>query len=51
VYWEGTLNANAIRNLTDGESFANAIALATDYDSLEDLKTRLVTFDNAYVNL
>jgi hypothetical protein len=51
MYWESTLNTNTVRNLADGESFANAIALATDYDSLEDLKTALVTFDNANRNL
>jgi len=49
VYWECTLNTNTVRNLTDCESFANAIALTTDNDSLENLKTALVTFDNTNI--
>jgi len=51
VNWEGTFYSNTVRNLTDCESFANAIALATDNNSLEDLDTALATFDNANVNL
>jgi hypothetical protein len=51
VNWEGTLNANAIRNLTDCESLANSITLATDYYTLENLKAALATFDNTNMDL
>jgi hypothetical protein len=51
VNWEGTFYSNTVRNLTDCESFANAIALAADNNSLEDLDTALATFDNANVDL
>jgi hypothetical protein len=51
VNWEGTLNTNTVRNLTDCEGFANSITLVTDYDSLENLKTALVTFNNANMDL
>ena len=37
--WEGTFDTDTIRDLTDGKGFANAIALATNYDALENLKT------------
>jgi hypothetical protein len=51
VHWEGTLNTNTVGNLTNGESLAQAIALAAHNDSLEDLKAALATFDNTDVNL
>jgi hypothetical protein len=51
VYWEGTLNADLERNLANGESLANSVAAAGDYNSLEDLDTAAVTFNDVYVNL
>jgi hypothetical protein len=51
MYWESTLNANTVGNFTNSESFTDAITLATDNNSLENLKTALVTFDNANMNL
>ena len=49
--WEGTLNTDAVSKLADGEGLTDARTLATDDDSLEELNTALVTFDNANVDL
>jgi hypothetical protein len=51
VHWEGTLNANLERNLTNGEGLANRFARTANYDALENLNTAAVTFDDVYVNL
>ena len=51
VHGELTLHTNLERNLTNGESFANALTGTTDNNTLEYLDTRAVTFDDVYVNL
>jgi hypothetical protein len=51
VDWESTLYANLEGDLTNGEGLADSVARATDYNTLEDLHTATVTFNNVYVNL
>src|SRR5699024_10310142 len=51
VHWEGTLNSDTEGYLADGEGLADAAALTTDNDALEDLNTLGLTLDNLYVDL
>ena len=46
---EGTLNTDAEGDLADGEGLADAGALTTDADTLEELCTLVVALDNLYV--
>ena len=46
---EGTLNADAEGDLADGEGLADAGALTTDANTLEELCTLVVALDNLYV--
>jgi hypothetical protein len=51
VNWEGTLYAYLERNLANGKGLANGFARTTNNDSLENLNTAAVTFDDVYVNV
>ena len=51
VYGELTLHTYLEGNLTNSEGLANAFTGATDNNTLENLDTRAVTFDDVYVNL
>jgi hypothetical protein len=51
VYRPGALYANLEGNLANCEGLANAVAGATDYDSLEKLNTAAATLNDVYVNL
>gem|GEM_PF-5741590 len=48
---EGTLNAHAEGNLADGERGGHTVTATSDHDTLEDLDTRAVTFDDLDVHL
>ena len=50
LHGEHTFDANTARNLSNREGLADASALATDHDALEDLNALFVAFANAYVN-
>lgn len=50
VVGEGTLNADAVSNVTDGEGLADAATLHFDDDTLEVLQTLFVAFDNFVSN-
>jgi hypothetical protein len=47
---EDSLDSDTIGDLSDGEGLANARTLASDDDSLEDLDTALVAFDDSNVD-
>src|SRR6478609_6400749 len=51
VQREGALDADAERDLADGEGLADAAAVATDDDALEDLDTRARALDDLDVDL
>src|SRR5688500_61039 len=51
VHRKGALDPDAVAELADGERLADAGALATDDDALEELHTLLVALDHAHVDL
>jgi len=51
VHREGTLNADLEGDLANGKGFADSVAAAGDYNSLEDLDTAAVTLNDVHVNL
>jgi hypothetical protein len=50
VDWENSFNADAIRNFADCECLTDARTSARDNETLEDLDTALITFNDADVN-
>jgi hypothetical protein len=50
MYRENSFDAHAVGNLANGKSFAYSRTLASDDETLEDLNTALVTFNDADVN-
>ena len=48
---ELTLDADLERDLSDVEGFADAVTVTADNNTLENLDTAAVTFNNVYVNL
>jgi hypothetical protein len=49
--WELTFHTNTKGNFTNCVSLTDSATLATNHDTLENLDTGTVTFDNADVNL
>jgi hypothetical protein len=50
VHWEGALHADAERLLAHGERLADALTLALDDDTLEDLRTAAGALDDLEVD-
>ena len=48
---ESSFHADTVRNLSDGEGLSDGAVSASDDDTVERLKSFLVTFDDLNVNL